>query len=87
MAAADTPDREALTGVLRSVEKLIDRQGATPATDPARSTNVGLTIPYTVHSEALSCTRGSSDCTRNTIDFRNYKKFGADTSITFEPDK
>lgn len=40
-----------------------------------------------VHSEALSCTRGSSDCTRNTIDFRNYRKFGADTSITFETDK
>jgi hypothetical protein len=39
------------------------------------------------HSEALSCTRGSSDCTRNTIDFRNYRKFGADTSITFEADK
>lgn len=39
------------------------------------------------HSEALSCTRGSSDCTRNTIDFRNYRKFGADTSITFETEK
>ncbi|MCU1327237.1 MAG: hypothetical protein JWN34_2607 [Bryobacterales bacterium] len=39
------------------------------------------------HSEALSCTRGSGDCTRNTIDFRNYRKFGADTSITFEADK
>jgi hypothetical protein len=40
-----------------------------------------------VHSEALSCMRGSADCTRNTIDFRNYKKFGADTSITFDSDK
>ncbi len=39
------------------------------------------------HSEALSCTRGSSDCTRNVIDFRNYRKFGADTSITFETEK
>ncbi|MEP6715969.1 MAG: hypothetical protein ABJC09_10370 [Terriglobia bacterium] len=37
-----------------------------------------------VHSEALSCVRGTSDCTRNTIDFRNYKKFGADTSIQFD---
>ncbi|HZL58024.1 MAG TPA: hypothetical protein VFC21_13120 [Bryobacteraceae bacterium] len=36
------------------------------------------------HSEALSCERGTAYCTRNVIDFRNYKKFGADTSITFE---
>lgn len=36
-----------------------------------------------VHSEALSCERGTSICTRNVIDFRNYKKYGADTSITF----
>ena len=39
------------------------------------------------HSESLSCMRGSSDCTRNVIDFRNYRKFGADTTITFETDK
>jgi len=38
-----------------------------------------------VHSEALSCERGTSLCSRNTIDFRNYKKFSADTSITFDP--
>jgi hypothetical protein len=37
-----------------------------------------------VHSEALSCVRGTSECTRNVIEFRNYKKFGADTSITFD---
>lgn len=36
-----------------------------------------------VHSEALSCRRGTSECTRNVIDFRNYKKFGAETNITF----
>jgi hypothetical protein len=42
-----------------------------------------------VHSEALSCERGTSGCSRNVIDFRNYRKFGADTSITFDtpPDK
>ena len=38
-----------------------------------------------VHSEALSCARGTSDCSRNVIEFRNYKKFTADTSITFDP--
>jgi hypothetical protein len=38
------------------------------------------------HSESLSCIRGTSECTRNVIDFRNYRKFGADTSIKFETD-
>jgi len=38
-----------------------------------------------VHSEAPSCERGTSLCSRNVIDFRNYKKFGSDTSITFDP--
>jgi hypothetical protein len=36
-----------------------------------------------VHSEALSCERGTSECSRNVIDFRNYKKFGAESEITF----
>jgi hypothetical protein len=37
-----------------------------------------------VHSEALSCGRGTSDCSRNVIEFRNYRKFTAETSITFD---
>ncbi len=40
-----------------------------------------------VHSEALSCARGTSQCSRNVIEFRNYKKFTADSNITFSPDK
>lgn len=36
------------------------------------------------HAESLSCVRGTPDCTRNTTDFRNYKKYGAETNITFE---
>ncbi len=40
------------------------------------------------HSEALSCVRGTTECTRNVIDFRNYRKYGAETNITFgEPAK
>ncbi len=39
------------------------------------------------HSEALSCVRGTGECSRNVIEFRNYKKFGADTSITFDTGK
>jgi hypothetical protein len=37
-----------------------------------------------VHSEALDCERGTNSCSRNAIDFRNYKKFTADTSISFD---
>lgn len=40
-----------------------------------------------VHSEVMNCQRGTSNCSRNVIEFRNYRKFGADTSITFEPTK
>jgi hypothetical protein len=36
-----------------------------------------------VHSETLSCERGSSACARNTIDFRNYKKFEGQSTVTF----
>ena len=37
-----------------------------------------------VNAEVLSCVRGSSNCARNKIEFRNYRKFGADTTITFD---
>jgi len=36
-----------------------------------------------VHAETLSCQRGSSYCTRNTIDFRNYHKYTGESNITF----
>ena len=36
------------------------------------------------HSESLSCARAGIQCSRNVIEFRNYKKFTADTSITFD---
>jgi hypothetical protein len=36
-----------------------------------------------VHAETLSCQRGTPYCSRNTIDFRNYKKYTGESSITF----
>ena len=36
-----------------------------------------------VHSETLSCERGTSNCSKNTIDFRNYKKFEGQSTVTF----
>jgi hypothetical protein len=36
-----------------------------------------------VNAEVLSCVRGSRLCSRNRIEFRNYRKFGAETNVTF----
>src|ERR1700722_19881914 len=35
-------------------------------------------------AEVLSCLRGTTMCSRNRLEFRNYRKFGADSSITFD---
>ena len=40
------------------------------------------TLP--VHSEVLTCQRGSSACTKNEINFQNYRKFTADSTIIFD---
>jgi len=37
-----------------------------------------------VDAEVLSCVRGSRLCSRNRIEFRNYRKFGAESSVTFD---
>jgi hypothetical protein len=36
-----------------------------------------------VHSESLSCQRGTDFCSRNVIDFRNYHKYSGESSIKF----
>lgn len=38
-----------------------------------------------VHAENLMCERDSSVCSKNVIDFRNYRKFAADSKIIFDP--
>jgi hypothetical protein len=37
-----------------------------------------------VDAEVLSCVRGTSMCARNRIEFRNYRKFGADSTIIYD---
>ncbi len=39
-----------------------------------------------VHSEILSCEHRTGYCSRNVIDFRDYRKFTADSSIKFDQD-
>jgi hypothetical protein len=36
-----------------------------------------------VHAENLSCQRGSTICTKNAVDFRDYHKYSGESSITF----
>jgi len=37
-----------------------------------------------VHSEILSCQRGTTICTKNTIDFRDYHKYSGESTIEFK---
>ncbi len=49
------------------------------------SVNIGSSrFLLPVHAEILSCQRGTPNCTRNTMDFRNYHRFGSESSISFE---
>jgi hypothetical protein len=36
-----------------------------------------------VHAETLSCQRGTVECSRNVIEFRNYHKYTGESTITF----
>jgi hypothetical protein len=40
-----------------------------------------------VHAESLSCQRGTANCSLNKLDFRNYHKYEADSSIDFDAGK
>ena len=40
-----------------------------------------------VHSDVLICHRGSSICSKNAIDFRNYHKYGSESEIKFGADE
>jgi len=40
-----------------------------------------------VHAEVLSCKRGSNECERNVIEFRNYHKFTGESVIKFGSEK
>jgi hypothetical protein len=37
-----------------------------------------------VHGENMACETGTRNCSRNVIEFRNYRKFGAESSVTFD---
>jgi hypothetical protein len=37
-----------------------------------------------IHAENLGCQRGTSVCMKNSVDFRNYRKFSGESTITFQ---
>jgi hypothetical protein len=37
-----------------------------------------------VQSDNMACLSGNANCSRNVIDFRNYRKFAADSSVVFD---
>lgn len=39
------------------------------------------------HSESLSCVTGTGVCSKNVIEFRNYRKYGASSNIRFDPNE
>ena len=43
----------------------------------------GGTYLLPVQSESLGCRRGTAQCTRNTTSFQNYRKFSADSKISY----
>jgi len=76
-----------------NVMRIEEQTGAMPAGfifDKAESTLEygfvridGKDYVLPVHSEVLTCQRDSSACTKNEINFQNYRKFSADSNITF----
>ncbi len=56
-----------------------DKTEATLDYDFVRIGTQSFLLP--AHGENLICQRGTSQCSRNSIDFRNYRKFGAESNI------
>jgi hypothetical protein len=50
--------------------------------DPVRLGTSTFLLP--VHSENLSCFRGTTVCTKNTIDFRDYHKYAGESTVEFK---
>jgi hypothetical protein len=79
------------TGEVRHIELQADNipknfPGDTEATtldyEPVRLGTSNFYLP--VHSENLSCFRGTSICTKNVIDFRDYHKYSGESSVEFK---
>jgi hypothetical protein len=78
----------------KNVLRIEERTGSMPSTFPFDKAESSIDYdivhidgkPYLlpVESAALTCQRGTPNCTRNDIRFQNYRKFGAESTITFD---
>jgi len=78
----------------KNVLRIEERTGSMPATFPFDKAESSIDYdlvridgkPYLlpIDSAALTCQRGTPNCTRNDIRFQNYRKFGAESKITFD---
>ena len=59
-----------------------DKAETTLDYDFVKLENKSFLLP--VHSENLICQRGASNCSRNELNFRNYRKFSAESDIQFD---
>jgi hypothetical protein len=50
--------------------------------DSVRLGTVSFLLP--IHAENLGCQRGSTICTKNEVDFRDYHKYSGESTITFK---
>ena len=57
---------------MSTIESAVDYSGVTID---------GASFLLPVHAESLGCQRGTNQCDRNVIDFRNYHEFKVDVKI------
>jgi hypothetical protein len=78
----------------KNVLRIEERTGPMPSTFPFDKAESSIDYdivhidgkPFLLPTEsaALTCQRGTANCTRNDIRFQNYRKFGAESKITFD---
>ena len=59
-----------------------DTEAMTVDYEPVSLGTVKFLLP--VHSENLNCYRGTSICSKNTIDFRDYHKYSGESTVEFK---
>jgi hypothetical protein len=68
----------------RSTPRPFPLQLIQASTDYSPVEIAGQTYMLPTHSETLTCRRDKTECLRNETLFENYRRFGADASITYE---
>ena len=100
VAPGDRREKPSYTGTIwidkerRRVLRIEQRTGPLPSDFPFDRAESSLDYDFVriegkthllpVRSENLACARGTANCSRNEIVFRNYRKFTSESNITFD---